>query len=93
MPFLVLIEKSWFKSLFSRFTVETVQSCIFVTASRKSERSFIGAFLPDLKNQFFLKSLELLRGWAIRVVFLCQFVHLDALLLSPTNFELRITTC
>ena len=31
--------------------------CISVRASRKSDRSFIGAFLPDLfnvKNQFFL---------------------------------------
>ena len=36
-------------------------------------------------------SLILLRGWAVGVVFLCQFIHCDALLLGPANFELRIT--
>ena len=38
---------------------------IFVTASRKSDRSFSGAFLPDLFSeihQVFLISLVLLRG-------------------------------
>ena len=37
--------------------------CIFVNASLKSDRSFIGAFLPDVfreKDQVFLKSLILL---------------------------------
>ena len=37
------------------------------------------------------QSFVLLRGWAVGVVFLCQFIHLDARLLSPANFELRIT--
>ena len=53
---------------------------ISVTAFRKSDRSFIGAFLPDLFSevyQFFLISLVLLRGWATGMVFLRQFVHLD----------------
>ena len=36
-------------------------------------------------------SLIFLRGWAAGVVFLCQFIHCDALLLGPANFELRIT--
>ena len=27
----------------------------------------------------------------VGVVFLCQFIHLDALLLGPVNFELQIT--
>ena len=43
-------------------------------------------------TSFFL-SLVLLRRWAMGVVFLCQLVHLDALLLGTTNFELRITIC
>ena len=66
---------------------------IIVTAVRKSDRSFIGAFLNDLFNeiyQFFL-SLVLLRGWTVGMVFLCQSIHLDALLLGPANFEWRIT--
>ena len=33
----------------------------------------------------------LLRGWAAGVVFRCQFIHCDALLLGPANFDLRIT--
>ena len=44
-------------SRWRRFTI--------LIASRKSDRSFIGAFLP--------------------------FIHFDALLLGPANFELRIT--
>ena len=44
----------------------------------------------------FLLSLIFLIGQAVGVVFLCQFIHcdallLDALLLGPSNFELRIT--
>ena len=45
----------------------------------------------SLTYPVFLISLVLLRGWAVGVVFLCQFIHLDALLLGPANFELRIT--
>ena len=44
-------KENWFRSFFSRFTVETVHNC--VTASRKSDRSFIGAFLPDLFSVIF----------------------------------------
>ena len=36
-------------------------------------------------------SLIFLRGWAVGVVFLCQFIHCDARLLGQANFELRIT--
>ena len=61
---------------------------INVTAVRKSDRSLIGAFLPDL---FSVRSFKFLRGWAVGVVFLCQLIHGDALLLGPANFELRIT--
>ena len=32
-----------------------------------------------------------LRGWAIGMVFMCQLIHCDALLLSPAHIELRIT--
>ena len=39
----------------------------------------------------FLISEIFLRGWAVGVVFLCQLIHLDALLLGPANFEFRIT--
>ena len=65
-----------------------------MTAVRKSDRSLIGAFLSDLFSemyQFFPISLISLKGCAVRVVFLCQFIHCDALLLNPANFELRIT--
>ena len=36
-------------------------------------------------------SLIFLRGCAVGMVFLCQFIHSDALLLGPASFELRIT--
>ena len=42
-------------------------------------------------TSFSYLSLVLLRGWAIGVIFLCQLVRLDALLLNPANLELRIT--
>ena len=48
MPPLVVMKRNWFTSLFSRFAVETV---ILVTAVRKSDRSFIGAVLPDLFSE------------------------------------------
>ena len=50
-PFLILVQKNRCKSLFSRLTVKTVQ-CI-VNASRKSDRSFIGAFLPDVFSEIY----------------------------------------
>ena len=65
------------------------------TAARKSGRSRIGAFLPDLFNVryhcfwYFLNSS--LEGWYVCVILLCQLVHLNALLLGPANCELRIT--
>ena len=31
--------------------------------------------------------------WTINLVFLCSFVHRNARLFSPANFELRITIC
>ena len=50
--------------------------------------------MPDVFREDrpgFLISLKLLSWWAIGEIFLRQLVHLDALLLSPTSFELRIT--
>ena len=38
------------------------------------------------RYQFFLISLKLLSWWATSEIFLCQLVHLDALLLGPTNY-------
>ena len=49
------------------------------TAVRKSGRSRIGAFLPDLFKVRY------------HVILFCQFVHLYALLLSPTDCELEFT--
>ena len=57
------------------------------------ETSVHFCLICSVRYASFLASLELFRGWAIGVVFLCSFVHLEALLLSPTNFELRITIC
>ena len=45
----------------------------------------------SVRYTIFPISLVLLRGWAIGVIFLCQLVHLDALLLGQANFELRST--
>ena len=47
----------------------------------------------SVRYTIFFVSHELLRGWAVGVVFLCQLIHLDALLLNPASFELRITIC
>ena len=60
-------------------------------AARKSGRSCIGAFLPDLFNVRYhlsLVSFEFLLREMVRVILLCQFVHLYALLLGPANCEL-----
>ena len=35
--------------------------CIFVSASRKSDRSFIGAFLPDLFSVIYTNSSDICR--------------------------------
>ena len=84
------MKRDWFRSFSpgSRW-----RRFINVTAVRKSDRSFIGAFLPDfsVRQTSYPISLIFRRGWAVGVVFLCQLIHLDALLLGPANFELRIT--
>ena len=55
-------------------------------AARKSNRRRIGAFLPDLFNVRY--NYPCFRE-TVRVILLCQLVHLYALLLGPANFELR----
>ena len=73
-------------SRWRRFLIET--------AARKSDRSRIGAFLPNLfkcEIPLSLVPLEFLFGETVRVIFLCQLVHLYAHLLGPANFELRFT--
>ena len=51
----------------------------------------ISAWFVQWNFAVFLTSLELLRRGAIGMVFLCQFIHLAALLQGPSNFELLIT--
>ena len=93
MPPLILIERELVQVAFLQIHGG---DGVFAGASRKSDRSFIGAFLPDLFSviiRIFPKSLELCRQVTIRVDFLCKCVHRSARLFSPANFELRITTC
>ena len=57
---------------------------MIVTAARMSDRSRIGALLPDLFN-------VRLSGQTVGVILLCRLVRFGALLLGPANFELRFT--
>ena len=91
MPPLVLMKKDWFWSFFSRFSVETVHYCDCCSEVWSESHRCISAWFVQCDIPVFLISLVLLRGWAIGVAFLWQFIHLDALLLGPANFELRIT--
>ena len=76
-----------------QFHGETVHTCqCFSEVSSECHRCFCALFV-QWSFPIFLLSLELLRGWAIRVVFLCYFVHRNACLFSPPNLELRITMC
>ena len=64
------------------------------TAARKPDRSRIGAFFAQLiqcEIPLPLVSFEFLFRETVRVILLCQLVHLYALLLGPANFELRFT--
>ena len=91
MPPLVLIKRDWFRWLFSRFAVETVHNCDCFSEVWSQFHRCISAWFVQWDIPVFLISLVLLRSWAIGVVLLCQLVHLDAVLLGPANFELRIT--
>ena len=55
--FLILVERNRCKSLFSRLTVQTVHLCWCFRL--KSDRSFIGAFLPDVFREIDKVSLYL----------------------------------
>ena len=88
---LVFSKKDWFRSLFSRFAVETVHDCDCFSEVWSELHRCISAWLVQCDIPVFLTSLVLLWGQAVGVVFLCQFIHLDALLLGPANFEVRIT--
>ena len=91
MPFVILVERNRCRSLFSRITVKTVHICQCFSEVWSELHRCISAWFVQWDIPVFLISLVLLRGWTIGVVFLCQFIHSDALLLGPTNFELRIT--
>ena len=91
MPPWVLIERNWFRSLLSRFTVETVHICDCCSEVWSESHRCILARFVQWDIQVFPISLIFLRRWAVGVVFLCQLIHCDALLLGPANFELRIT--
>ena len=91
MPFLVLMKRDWFRSLFSKFAVETVHDCDCCSEVWSEFHRCISAWFVQWGIPVFLISLILLRGWAMGVVFLCQFFHLNALLLGPANFGLRTT--
>ena len=94
MSFLILVGRNWCRSLFSRFAVETVHSCdCFSEVWSEFHREHFCLICSVRFVPVFLRSLTLLRGWAIGVIFLCQLIHLDALLLGPANVELRITIC
>ena len=78
MPPLVLMKKDWFRSLFSRFAVETVHNCDCFSEVWSEFHRCISARCVQRDFPVFLISLVLLKGWAIRVVFLCQFVPLSS---------------
>ena len=92
MPFLILPERNRCESLFSKLTVKTVQFCSCFT---ESDRSFIGAFRPDVVreiHQFFLYLSKALVGrHATCEIFLRILVHQDAYFFSSINSELRVT--
>ena len=55
----------------------------------ESHRCILAQFVHwDIPVFFFL---IFFRGWAVRVVFSCQFVHSDTLFFGQANFQVRIT--
>ena len=65
------------------------------TAARKSDLSRIGAFFLlfiQCEIPLSLVSFAILFRGMVRVILLCQHVHLYALLLGPPNFEFRFTS-
>ena len=93
IPPLVVMKKDWFRWLFSRFAEETVHYCDCFSEVWSVFHRCISAWVVQWSIPVFPASLIFLRGWAVGAVFRCQFIHCDALLLGPANFELRITKC
>ena len=81
------MKRNWFRSLFSRFAVETVHYCDCFSEVWSESHRCISAWFVQWYIPVFLISLILLRGWAAREVFLCQLIHIDALLLGPANLK------
>ena len=75
MPHLVLMKRDWFRSLFSRFAVETVHNCDCFSEVLSEFHRCISAWCVQWDIPVFLLSLVLVRGWAIGMVFLCQFTN------------------
>ena len=67
------MKKDWFRSLLSRFEVETVHNCDCFSEVWSELHRCISAGCVQCDLPVFLISLELLRRWT----FLCQFIHLD----------------
>ena len=93
MPSPVLLCRYGFCNFFTWFSMDTVfwvrlqfENLVPVASAR---------FLPDLFNVRYhclWYLFEFLFRETVRVILLCQLVHLYALLLGPANFELRFTT-
>ena len=71
--------------------METALDCdcsskVCSTSHRRILARFVQCEIP-----LSLMSLKFLFGYTVRVILLCQLVHLEALLLGPANFELRFT--
>ena len=91
VPFLVLLKRGRFCTFFSCFSVEAVHDCDCGSEVwSKSHRCILARFVW-CEIPMFLISQIFVSGKTVRVVFLCQFFHLDAFLLGPANFELQIT--
>ena len=73
MPPLVLMKRDWFKSLFSRFAVETVHNCDRFSEVWSEFHRCISAWFVQWNVPVCLTSLVLLRGWTTGMVFLWQF--------------------
>ena len=71
MPPLVLMTRDWFRSLFSRFAVETVHNCDCFSKVWSEFHRCLSAWFVEWDKSVFLISLVLLRRWAVGVVFLC----------------------
>ena len=72
---LVLMKRNWFRTFFSRFSVETVHNCDCWSEVWSEFHRYISAWCVQWDIPVFPISLILLRGWTVGVVFLYQFIH------------------